>query len=354
MAMEKQLLPCYWEEHLKEKIAQIQTIKKQAGQNCLCVAMITDFHWRENEKYSIPMLERILTECEIPYFFQAGDMISGEGLCPKEKIFGEIAAYQKAFSAIEHKCLCVEGNHDRAYSTFPPPAYYVENIPKSEFDEIYFKTIRQRANAYGEGGYYYVDDDKRKVRYIVLNSHDVPSDEKDSNGYAKYNAMRHYGFLQRQMEWFAFDALNVPSKSWTVIVCSHMSPSAARYENKAYNYQIMTKLLRAFQNGAFYEGSEKHNNPLFDAQISVDYTGKGGAVAAWLGGHIHKDDMSIVDGIVCVDTKTDAAFLSSYPEKRGTINEQAFDVFVFDLGNKTCQIVRIGAGEERAFSYKLP
>ena len=344
-------LPAYWEEHLQKKIRKLRNWKELAGSDGFCVAMITDFHWRENEKYSIIMLKRILQECDIPYFFQAGDVVSGAGICTKEAIWEELDEYKKAVGLLKEKCLCVEGNHDRAYSTFEPPAYYVENIPKTEFDDVYFSQIRQDGNKiYAQGGYYYVDDEKKKVRYIVLNSQNVPNDETDERGYAKYNSMTNYGFLQKQIEWFAHIALDVPCKAWTVVVCSHVSPNGAKYV-RAYNYSLMINILRAFQKGDVYEGQEKHENPLFSGHIRVDFTNKSGNVAAWLGGHIHRDELQMENGIFCVDTTTDAAFVSRYPEKKGTIKEQAFDVFVFDTKQRKCNVVRFGAGEDRGFSY---
>ena len=346
-------LPAYWEEYLQEKINKVRAWKKLAGEGGFCVAMITDFHWQENEKYSIPMLERVLRECDIPYFFQAGDVVSGAGICTKESILEELEGYKKAFALFGKKCLCAEGNHDRAYSTFEPPAYYAQNIPKAEFEEVYFSQIRQDENKiYAEGGYYYVDDVTKKVRYIVLNSQDVPSDETDERGYAKYNAMRHYGFLQKQIEWFAHIALAVPSAEWNVLVCSHASPNGAKLLEKChYNYSLMTNILRAFQKGETYEGRTQYDNALFSAHICVDFTGKGGNVAAWLGGHIHRDESGMENGVLCIDTTTDAAFAGRHSQKKGTINEQAFDVFVFDSKQRKCNAVRFGAGEDREFSY---
>ena len=83
----------------------------------------------------------------------------------------------------------------------------------------------------------------------------------------------------------------------------------------------------------------------------VDFTGKGGNVAAWLGGHIHRDESGMENGVLCIDTTTDAAFAGRHSQKKGTINEQAFDVFVFDSKQRKCNAVRFGAGEDREFSY---
>lgn len=345
-------LPRYWEKPLSKKIAKIRALQAEASGNLACVAMITDFHWRENAKNSVPLLERVLAECAIPYFFNAGDIVSGAGTCTAEFLWEEIRACKRLFYPLEQKCLYVEGNHDRAYCTFEPPAYYVENLPKKAFNEQYFSSLEAYPNRqFGDGGYYYADDFASKVRYIVLNGQDVPSDEIDERGYAKYNAMLHFGFLQKQIEWFAHVALQVPSREWSVIACSHASPSGVKVEKEYYNYSLMTGVLNAFQKGNVYQGETVLENPLFNAKISVDFTNKGGNVIAWLGGHTHKDAINVEDGIVCINTAADTAYISLYPDRMGTTEEQAIDVFVIDTKKRKGDIVRIGKGEDRVFTY---
>ena len=345
-------LPSYWEKFLTNKIRKIQRLQEEAGESCACVAMLTDFHWRENAKNSVALLERILKECDIPYFFNAGDVVSGAGTCTAEFLREEIRGCKRLFLPLEEKCLYAEGNHDRAYCTFEPPAYYVENLPKTEFDKLYFSSLNKYPNRqFGAGGYYYADDVTNKVRYIVLNGQDVPNDEIDERGYAKYNAMLCFGFLQKQIEWFANVALVMPSPNWSVIVCSHASPNGVKVEERSYNYSLMTGVLKAFQGGTTFKSETVQENPLFNARISVDFTGKGGNVIAWLGGHTHKDAIAVENGIVCVDTTTDSAFVSLYPEKAGTTAEQAFDVFVINRNKRKGKIIRIGVGEDREFVY---
>ena len=344
-------IPEYWEKHLENKIKRILSLKETMGEECVCTAMITDFHWLENEKHSVPMLEKILRLCDIPYFFQGGDVVSGRGIITPEELIEEIRGYKELFYPLQSKCLCAEGNHDRAYSTFLPPAYYVENLKKKEFDDLYFSHIKNDPDkVYGEGGYYYTDDKKRKVRYIVLNSNDLPNDETDDRGYAKYNPMFYNGFLQKQIKWFANSALDVPDSGWSVLVCSHISPNGAKYV-RSYNYDLMVGVFEAFGKGIVYEGRSRNENRLFDAEIVADYTKRGGKVIAWLGGHIHKDEISMVNNVLCIDTAADSAFCSLNPEKRGTTKEQAFDVFVIEPKSRYGEIVRIGAGEDRSFSF---
>ena len=340
-------LPEYWQEHLDEKIKEIKRLKSKASEGVTSFALITDFHWRVNEKHSAEMLRRVLSECEVPYFFSAGDIVSGAGHCTKNFIEREIRSFLNKFKAIEDKGLYVEGNHDRAFCTFKPPLYYKENMPRAEFDNLYF--ARQRAypdRIFGGYGYYYLDEEKTKTRFIVLNSQDVPSDEVTEEGFAKYNAMRNFGFLQEQIDWFAGTALSVPC-GWGVVICTHADDYGASGEENSYNYELMLGVLDAFLRGGEFSGETKHENPLFDAKISVDYKGARGDFALWVSGHIHRDRVNFKSGIPFVTTATDAAYVTLKPERQGTVSEQAFDVFVIDRKNRRINTVRIGAGEDR-------
>lgn len=352
----KQTIPAYWDEHLREKIELIHRRQITAGKSGTSVALITDMHWCENEKHSGAIMEKVLFDCGIPYFFNAGDLISGKGICSPQEIFKEIMEYREHFKAIEHKCLMVEGNHDSAHSTFAPPAYYVENLPEETFSEYYFRPYTQYKDRVfsDELSYYYADDTVHKVRYIVLNSQNVPSDEKTEEGYAKYNRMRNFGFLQKQVCWFANTALAVPDSTWSVVVCSHSTYFGAKSEQNVYNYDLMMKIIDAFKKHTSYSGKTQHENPLFNAEISVDFTGKGGNFVAWLGGHRHTDHINVLDGITFVDVATDASY-ENYKKlgKRGKIEEHAFDVFTIDTTAHKVYVTRIGGGADREFDYEV-
>jgi hypothetical protein len=122
-------------------------------------------------------------------------------------------------------------------------------------------------------------------------------------------------------------------------------------ERNIYNYGLMTGLINAFQKGEKYEGRETRENSLFDGEIQADYTGKGGTFLVWLGGHTHDDAVAVVDGLTCVETTSDARYVGLHPERKETVNEQAFDILVFDKQARQCTAVRIGAGENREFLF---
>ena len=350
-------IPEYWKEHLQKKIATIHKHQSNAGKNSASFALITDMHWEQNEHHSAALLQKILFDCSIPYFLNAGDLVSGHGLCPEQELYEEISDYRENFASIESKCLIALGNHDMAYSTFDAPLYYMENAPMQRFYEYYFRPMTMYCGrTFSEDGtYYYADDKAHKIRYIVLNSQEVISEESTEEGYAKYNRMRNYGFLQAQIDWLANVALQVPADVWFVVVCSHAGRITLleEKEENEYNYSLVTNVLKAFNDHTAYTGEKTYDNPLKNAKISVDFTGKGGNLVGWFSGHSHRDRIQKIDGVMFVETTTDASYVAflHHPGIRGTTNEHAFYVFTVDKATRTVYVTRICKGEDITFQF---
>lgn len=350
-------IPFYWQEHIDKKIKQIVEKQNQIGKDCVSFAMITDIHWSFNAQHCGALLSKVMKECNIPYFFNGGDTFAGFPFCSKESIFQDIKNYRKAFEEIEERCLLVMGNHDAAFTTKPDiSACYNENISKAELYDCYFSFLKNYPHrTFGDDAYYFVDDTAQKMRYIVLNTHDIPSDEKDENGFAKYNSFRLFCIREPQLQWLALVALDVPDKDWSVALCSHENPNVISQKHLTRNNPILTGIINAFQNHTHFSMKTQFDDqPFCNAEIDVDYTEKGGNFIAWLGGHEHKDILQTIDNIVCVTTRNDAVRLDggSAPERIiGTNTEHSFDVFLIDKQNRKGTIIRVGYGEDREFTY---
>lgn len=351
-------IPAFWQEHLQTKIERIRNLQSRFGDDGVSFAMITDIHWSHNAQYSAELLERVLTACDIPYYFNGGDVAC---FCPygtKEHLKSEFDGYKRAFAAIEHKCLITLGNHDGVYSTLPEPNEYSQNITKAEAVANGFAFLKKYENrVFGEDGtYYYADDRERKTRYIVLNTHDVPSNETDEMGRAVYNTFRMFCIRQPQLKWFAHVALSVPSRAWSVVLCSHEN-GTAKPHHKTRNHALILGIIDAFKRGAEFKAkTEFDDQPYLNADISVDFTGKGGNFIAWVAGHVHEDKIVEENGVVSIATSNDsygsaAGYLP--PHVQGTITEHTFDVFTVDKRTRQVFVTRIGGvGGDRTFSYE--
>jgi len=202
-----------------------------------------------------------------------------------------------------------------------------------------------------DGSYFYVDQSYYKMRLVVLNCFDVPSDETNEDGSAKYNKMGMVGFRQEQLDWIANTALNVPSKDWTVVFCSHINAAGGGI---AYNGDVVLGLIDAFRNGQKFEASTKYEISGYNANVSADFTGRGGEFAVWVCGHTHYDNSVVKNSTLCTATISDWHHQSArlaFERREGTITEQAFDVFTIDPVKHKIKVTRVGAGEDREFDY---
>ena len=346
-------IPDYWYPMLDEKIGRIQKLQAEAGSESASFGLITDIHWGNNEHHSAALMKEVLNQCGIPYFYNAGDTVSGYGLCVKEILFEELNSCKRAFSDIEHKCLMVEGNHDSAYSTLEAPNYYAENMTADEvYEHIFrFETVYPDRVFGPTGMYYYVDDKFHKMRHIVLNSHDIPSDEKNENGLPAYDRFHTTAVRQEQMEWFANVALDVLSTDWTVSLCTHENLVQGW---KFYGGEIITGILNAFKNHTRFEGKTNIGKPEYEVEISADFTGRGGDFTAWVCGHFHDSHIEVINGILNISTHSDSLHqpeTSPYKRIPGTDSEHAFDIFTIDKRKRKIFITRIGVGKDREVEY---
>ena len=344
-------IPAYWQDYLEERIARIRALQ---GENTAAFGLVTDFHCGVNAMCSPALMEKILADCEIPYFYNAGDFVSGMGIIDPEDLLMEIRVSRELFGRIAEKQLLALGNHDVAYSTYQPPLYYAQFLTKEELNEHIFDPQRGFSNrVFGPAGAYYADDADHKTRHIVLNTHDTPSDAVGADGFAVYNKFRLTGFRQEQLTWFAEVALQVPDREWTVVLCSHESigvdPGCV-----FYNQELILGILNAFHRHTVYCADNRYEDVTgYDARVAVDFTGKGGDFAVWVGGHTHRDDARIPEGILVVCSTSDSMVSARGTRQENTVTEQAFDIFTIDKTAHKIYVTRIGAGDDREFTYDV-
>jgi len=342
-------IPDYWQAHLAEKIAHIRTLPTG---NSASFGLIADFHCGVNHMHSPALMEKILTDCNIPYFYNAGDFVSGMGIIDPQDLLMEIRVSKELFSRIAEKQLLVLGNHDMAYSTYQPPLYYAEFLTREELETHIFGPQRAFPNrAFGPGGAFYADDVPGKLRHITLNTHDTPSDEIGPDGFAVYNKFRLTGFRQDQLDWLAQVALQVPDGDWTVVLCTHESLGADP-GYVYYNRELILGVIDAFRRHTAYEAGTHYADVAgYDARVAVDFTGKGGDFAVWVGGHTHRSGHLLQNGVLTVCSPSDSMVSARGLRLQNTPTEQAFDIFTVDKSAHKLYITRIGAGEDREFAY---
>ena len=346
----KQVVPDYWREYLEERIAHIRKLQTQAGWDSVSFGAVADIHVVTNAWHSAALMEEVYRRCCVPYFFNAGDTISGAGHCIPEDLWKDVDDFREAFAPIESRCLMVEGNHDPAYSAIEGPGTgYIQSVTQAEFNENYFRceTLYPGRTFGPDGSYYFADDTVHKMRYIILNSHDMPDDEEClSGGAGIYRKFMRCTMRQQQMDWFTNVALDVPGADWTVTLCTHENPASGEGEYVNCG-DLILGVLNAFRNHTSFSGEHLEDDAVFNVRVNVDYTGRGGDFTAWVSGHTHRDIFCQPEGINCLSIKSDSCDRAKF----GTIHEQTFDVFTVNKKERKLYITRIGEGEDRVIDY---
>lgn len=353
-------IPQYWHAHINEKIRKIHQNQIKAGKSAMSFGLISDIHWdRSRPCYSGAIWERIADACAIPYIFNGGDTVSGAGTCAPDRLFTELEGYHREFSKLESRMLMAQGNHDPSYSEFEPPRYYAQCLTKAEIYEYLFRYETKYPDRVisEDGSYFYADSPRHKVRLIVLNPYDVPSDEVNEDGSAKYNKMRLMGYRQTQLEWFANVALDVPSTDWTVVLCTHANPATNVIEDDYFcrNEDALLAIINAYRSGIPYQLKTRFEDiPDYDIDLSGDFTGSGGEFAVWVSGHTHIDLMTVENGTLCTAIISDWNHQAKglpFHRTGGTFREHAFDIFTIDTKNHKLYVTRVGAGDDREYDY---
>ncbi len=350
-----QEIPEYWSEYLDKKIENIHKRQIMAGNSGTSFGVITDIHLSANAGHFSKILDKVLRDCSIPYFFDAGDFVSGKAYCPACEIIEDLKETQLLFRDILHKRLVVQGNHDAVFSTMKEPFAYAESIPQSAvYNYIYRYLASYPHICFSSSGMsYYADDIFHKIRYLALNTHEVPSDDKKENGLQLYNKSCSF-FNQKQIEWFVKTALEVPTPDWSIVLCTHEIFNDSYPDPRGFG--LVLDILDAFRRHTSCNIIDKcaglpWNNNL---EISADFNSRGGNVICWVGGHLHYDTIEKHNGIPVISVQNDSLLNSKnsqYTHERGTVSEQAFDIFTVDKSINKVYITRIGCGEDREFEY---
>lgn len=330
--------------------ARSKNIDFATNTNFTFVAM-TDTH---DQAYIPHMIDCIIayerTYGNLDCVMHHGDLVNGNINLLSHKL--QLLKVIKQIQKLTCPVLIAVGNHDVNASTSSPN---VEPLLDDGWHSVALKPFSSRIKMNFDSQnknsrYYYTDWENQKIRVITLDA-----------VWGNYmNSANWWGYSDRQVEWLATEALDFSDKNdknaWAVIIQSHMP---AREEVNYYPYEIkndtvIENILKAFVNGTSYNG--------------YDFTSQGQMeVIMWVCGHGHLDILHKPADLYWhyVMTTTghhiprtsipthlqDKDYVFNPDKTINTINEFAFDIFNVDRENRKVTITRIGAGEDREFTY---
>lgn len=253
------------------------------------------------------------------------------------------------------------GNHDQSNANSLPTISQL-------YDRFYKPYVKKNGIVIQSGKtYFYRDFSEYKVRVIVLNACEIPSDSvKSSNNGADY----YKTCCSQEQVNFLLSALKVENE-WHVVIVTHYFNTLVRFEEnpftteywygKTFDYtfpngqsgDVVLDILTAYKNKTAINKTytytvDNWQSVLGSVTVDIDFATYNGTLVGAFVGHQHCDTFGHLNGIPVIavasgTTDLAAAFESDTPRINGTKTEDSFNIIAIDTVNKKIKMVKIGA-----------
>lgn len=310
-------LPEYYVPYLDGKADEIARLKAKEASGFF---FWTDTHFPDNAGNTAAILEYMQKKLGPCMLFNGGDVaLNADRLAPG--IEANTSSWLQA--GLCGTLLPVRGNHDYTSSTSAKvkSPQTMGNLEVNEYISSFLSPFAVVPQSAGTANYYYVDDAKGKIRYIVLDSTDSVKDDRVK-----------YGISAPQYQWIFNDAVASTPKGWSIFLLSHV-PLAADHAGDSSLVAVGKKIAA-----------------LAESQ----------SVLMALCGHRHSDAESGIGSVFQVITAGDCLVdmgrirtpysLPADKKQAGTVNEQTIDYVSISKDHSKITMKRIGYGHDRIFN----
>lgn len=327
---------------------------------------VSDTHHEINHQRSIPVANCLSDVLGIDRLIFGGDFMNGQDVLADS--FAVRDAWLSLMDTFHGFWYPARGNHDinTAFTPFSMDDFWT--------DADYHRYILQKSGVYSvqsgmrvvrsvcpgmqdkHGGavteptedclFYYVDDEKARIRYYFLDDGcfgllDEVGGRYDTSTHPRVNVIPY----KEQLKWLQYTATagqDALQSGWGLVVVEHRMfnpyPISDWTPGVSGCYKMLTEALH---------------------EILPRLTAEGVEIIAVLSGHTHWDaDCQTPDGYPVVAITCDADYLGQKQERyaleryAGSATEQAMDIVQIDRQNRRLYFTRIGSGVNRSFSYK--
>ena len=299
-------VPTYWENALETAFETIRNNKAAIGARSEEFYFVTDTHWENNAQNSGKLLSWLTRKTEIPTVIFGGDAYNGEKTTIQSAL-DTFWSFYDAYNLPGIELYTVEGNHD----SNAPQSDQTLLLNAGQVYAVMYKREETRSAITDTGNVIYFDNENQKTRIITFKTIWTLTDTV-------------YTEIAR--------LVNELDADWTVVLVSHMYWDTSDSDNLPI---ARTSMTAAGQQLAALKASAT------------------ATVACWIVGHVHQDYDAVINGLQVIGVTTDC-YRQNYNRTtmtRYTDTEQAFDCVQIDLYNKVIHMTRIGAGNNRQFSY---
>lgn len=294
---------------------------------------ITDLHFMANSLNSKYLLKEVLDHTACSMVVCGGDI---------SVAYGDISDLQYCYDTLleyagyvgHDRWFAVVGNHDFHISESAANPVRTNWTWGKTYNGLIKPSERWQVRSEMTGGYYCVDNDVQKTRFVMLNTTEPVSGSSsaETTGSPLFN--------NAQLSWLV--SVLQEHTNYNIIVVSHITtdpdmPSCPGYSN-------VQSCLEAFRNKTTYSD--------VGSGITADFTSTTNDLVCHINGHCHSDDSHVSNSLLTISTTCDAHYRDDgWGANVDTISEQAFDVFCIDYDARTIKTVRFGRGENRTWSY---
>lgn len=284
----------------------------------------TDTHFPDSDPDQPALFEPVCRAEGISRVIWGGDAISRYASPDSAwAIQAEVEERISRFASVYN----VRGNHDFSRRVRPGEEGEGTTLNQIETAER-LKALRPEAavtNAADSGAcYYFFDDAKARVRFLVLDSHDKVTDENKAMS-------TRYGVGKVQRQWVCDEAIGTMEPGWSLLVFSHAP--------------------------LWWPGYDQHYEKSFP-MIREAAKARGVPILACMAGHIHRDTQLAQDGLWEITTYCytptfpRVQMFDTEPATREGADRPCFEAVTLEKGHKILSLKRVGAGHSRIFHLR--
>lgn len=311
---------------------RINTINNRSTIHGVMFPFITDLHFKANALNSKYLLKNILEHTPCSMVVCGGDFAPAYGTT-EDLQYTYNKALEYAGFVGHDKWFSVVGNHDFHITDSAESGVRTNWTWGKTYGAVIKPSERWQINSESTGGYYCIDNEAIKTRFIMLNTTEPVSgtSSADADGTQRFN--------NTQLAWLS-ERLSELS-NYHIIVVSHIT-SDSTITNASF--PKLQAILEAFKNKTTYSDSA--------SGVNVNYANTTNELVCHISGHEHEDLSNVSNNVLSIVTTCDAYYQDDgYGATVGTVTEQAFDVFCIDYDAKSIYTVRIGRGSNRSWTY---
>ena len=372
-----QTIPSYWDSMIASKTATVKALQEAGGKNCVSFAWAADTHIDVDSNLDTgatkgntggrtrdlgKVMAKMLDNCEVPFALISGDINTRASWSTEELFLTALAQIPKDLAPLwdtDRLVMCL-GNHDGTWGDKYDDAgsgYYKHHFTPERMWSTFFRgqSLDFRRVFSDDGLYFYIDNNAQKTRMIVLNSHFGGIYAEDEKGWM---TNKHFCYGQAQLDWLSNTALDMP-EGYSAIITMHV-PIWNKGSELAVDANQVRGIINAYCDRGTYSGSYTGSTDnTQNSRISVDFTNAKGDIIGVFAGHVHGDDadtttlrrpiITILAAGAPINDHLGYTAPPRYPW--GTDQETSFDIVTINKSTRTIYCTRVGAGNDRSFTY---